>query len=91
MAKRYVRTIPSKKVRDAIKEAKKVKKVLFRKPPEEVTCKVCYKKIPYKNALWQDGKGCGHRGFWMCMEHNSSYQMSPLKFTMQKLIGEINA
>jgi len=82
MAKRYVRNIPSKKVRDAINEANKMKKVLTYNPPETVWCKVCGKTIPYKTAIEAGGRGQGCRKYYMCIQHDSAYQLNPLAFVM---------
>ena len=67
--RRFVRTIPSKKVRDAIAAGKKARKVLMTEeydPYKECTCKVCYKKRPARKMTKVGGV---RFPYWMCLSH----------------------
>ena len=60
----YIR--PSTKISRNIKKIKKVQKGF----PKEVFCKVCYKKIPFEDAIYRLGvNGTERGGYYMCKEH----------------------
>ena len=64
--KRFIRNIPTKKVRDIVADVKKKRTHIVKVMTGNHVCRVCYKKKPHEEMSRVEG-GC--YPYWICDTH----------------------